>query len=360
MPLYWRQKGVKVTFIILSFLVLTFILVLAWCSYPWSLQKKVTKGELLRIETEGIVNNEEHPSVIKIQTWNLGFLFGEGSDGPLYSPKEKKFYEDKLNVLVSEITFSSPDIVCLQEIDIQSERSFNLNQAQVLARKANYPYIALAVGWESNYIPFPYWPLSRNFGRVKSGGAILSRYPITSQEVTLLQKPMSQPWWYNLFYPHRYFQKVEIDLGSKKISLINLHLEAYDKLDRQDQVRQLVEKIKQEKIDFVAGDFNMLPPSASKKSKFVTNKDEYENDSSYQEMVKSNLLEVIPDEIYALDEASYLTFPASRPERRLDYIFYQAGLKMIKAEILPSALSDHLPLKSTFQISNPNFNPYSQ
>lgn len=350
----------KVTLFFISFFILAIFLFLAWCSYPWSLQHRVTKGDVLKIETEGIVNNEEFPSVIRIQTWNLGFLFGEGSDGPLYSPKPKKFYEDKLTTLATEISASSPDIICLQEIDIKSDRSFDLNQAQILAKKTNYPYIAFAVGWESNYIPFPYWPLSRNFGRVKSGGAILSRYPINSHEVTLLPKPASQPWWYNLFYPHRYFQKVQVDLGRKKINLINLHLEAYDKIDRQNQIRSLVDKIKKEKIDFVAGDFNMLPPSASKKSKFITNKDEYENDSSYQEMTKSEMLEVIPDEIYALDELSYMTFPASKPERRLDYIFYQFDLKKIKAEILPSALSDHLPLKASFQISNPDFNPYSQ
>jgi endonuclease/exonuclease/phosphatase family metal-dependent hydrolase len=238
--------------------------------------------------------------------------------------------------------------------------TFDWTPTTVYNNSYGYPYVAIAVGWESNYIPFPYWPFNRHFGRVKSGGAILSRYPIVSQEIVLLQKPLSQPWWYNLFYPHRYFQKIQIDLGHKKISLINLHLEAYDKINRAQQIQLLASKIIKEKIDFVAGDFNMLPPSAAKKSRFITNKDEYENDQSYFEMMKSGLFEVIPDDIYALDEATYMTFPASKPERRLDYIFYEKGIKKIKAEILPSALSDHLPLKAIFQISNPNFNPYSQ
>jgi endonuclease/exonuclease/phosphatase (EEP) superfamily protein YafD len=32
----------------------------------------------------------------------------------------------------------------------------------------------------------------------------------------------------------------------------------------------------------------------------------------------------------------------------------------MKAEVLPSASSDHLPLRAIFQISEPRFNPYSQ
>jgi len=192
-----------------------------------------------------------------------------------------------------------------------------------------------------------------------SGGAILSRYPLSDHEVTLLNKPASSPWWYNLFYLHRYFQKVTVEVGNKKFNVINLHLEAFDKDNRMDQIRDLVQKIKDEDIDFVAGDFNMLPTSAAKRSKFF-NDDDYENDQSFDLMTESGLLEVVPDEIYVKDESLFFTFPAWAPDRRLDYIFYKTGHKMMKAEVLPSALSDHLPLRASFQIDSPRINPYSQ
>ncbi len=350
----------KIVLITLAFGFLSLILLLGWASYPWSLSQKVIKGEVVHVEPEGIVGNEDYPTVLKVQTWNIGFLFGLGSEGPGYQARDKFFYEEKLNQLVHEIKASNPDVICLQEIDFESHRSFDLNQAQYLAKKASYPYVAEAVSWDANYIPFPYWPLSRNFGRMKSGGAILSKYPILSNEVTLLAKPLSNPWWYNLFYLHRYFQRVEFELGDKKVSLINLHLEAFDKTDRKSQILALVEKVKQEKIQLVVGDFNMLPSSANKKARFKDSEDDYENDPSYAEMLKSGLSEVIPDNIYALDEMRYFTFPSNHPDRRLDYIFFENGLKMIKAEVLPSALSDHLPLKASLQIASPKFNPYSQ
>ena len=339
--------------------VLAFVGLVAWCSYPWSIHAKDLKPSVLHLEPEEMVNNEEFPAVVKVLTWNLGYLYGQGSEGPGYQHREKDYYQATLDKLVKEIRDWSPDVVCLQEIDFEASRSGDINQAQYLALKAGYPYVAEAVSWDANYIPFPYWPLKNNFGRMKSGGAILSKYPLSDHEVYLPQKPQSQPWWYNLFYLHRYFQKVTVELGDKKFKIINLHLEAFDKVDRQEQVKKLVSKITAEDIDFVAGDFNMLPSTATKKSKFY-NEDNYENDLSYDIMKKAMLSEIIPDDIYIKNEANYFTFPAWKPDRRLDYIWYKSSLKMMKAEVLSSALSDHLPMRASFQIGSPRFNPYSQ
>jgi len=76
-------------------------------------------------------------------------------------------------------------------------------------------------------------------------------------------------------------------------------------------------------------------------------------------MNESGLDEVIPMDIYDNSEKDYFTFPSSRPDRRLDYIFYQRGLKLMKAEVLTSTLSDHLPVRAIFQIDSPRINPYS-
>jgi endonuclease/exonuclease/phosphatase family metal-dependent hydrolase len=345
--------------IIFLTLILSVFIFIGWAAWPWSLHEHQTTGEIKNYEPKIMVDNDEHPSVFKIFTWNLGFLYGEGSEGPGYLPQNKNFYDDKLKSLGEMIKEKSPDVVCLQEIDFDSQRSFSIDQAEFVAKAAGYPYVAEASSWSAHYIPFPYWPIARNFGRMKSGGAVLSKYPIVSQRVTLLKKPHSNPWWYNLFYLHRYFQKVVIDFGDKRFSIINLHLEAFDKADRKEQIQQLLKVIKDENIDFICGDFNMVPKNAIKRSKFF-NDDDYENDPSAELMQTSGLGEVIPDEINDIEEARYFTYPSSRPDRRLDYIFYRRDRKMMKAEVFTSALSDHLPIGASFQIDSPRFNPYSQ
>lgn len=354
----------KMFFIISAFLFLVVASFIAWSSYPWGLKKRLLKEEIVNVETSEMMEVDERPAVIKILTFNLGFLYGKGSEGPGYAFRDRTYYEKSLEKLVAEIKEYGADIICFQEIDFESSRSHEINQARFVAEKAGYPYAAEAVSWDAHYIPFPYWPLKNNFGKMKSGGAILSRYPLSDHEVTLLEKPQSNPWWYNLFYLHRYFQKVTVTIADKKYTIINLHLEAFDKVDRKTQIEALVGKIKNEEIHFVAGDFNMLPKSALKKSKFY-NDDDYENDPSFEIMMKAGLSEVIPDEIYAKEENLYFTFPAWKPDRRLDFIWYRPELKMMRAEVLfpcpgTECLSDHLPLRASFQIDSPRFNPYSQ
>lgn len=346
----------KITGILFLASFICFVLFFMWASYPWSLSGSARAIPVLQLDEAVLNDPHEEEGVVKILTWNLGFLYGKGSEGPGYEHREKAFFQNRLDELVTFIRKENPDVLCLQEIDFDSSRSGGINQAKELALKAGYPYVALAVSWDANYIPFPYWPLSRNFGQMNSGGAILSKYPISNHSVELFAKPTSHPWWYNLFYLHRYVQKATLTIRDKDYVFMNLHLEAFDKVDRLKQVNFLREKMEAEKIDFIAGDFNMIPGRATKKAKFAESSDDYENDESFVVMSSGLLQEAIPEEIYLRAESRYFTYPSWKPDRRLDYIFYNQAHRLMRAEVLNSDLSDHLPLKASFQIAGPKYN----
>jgi endonuclease/exonuclease/phosphatase family metal-dependent hydrolase len=352
-------KKFKVLIILLIGVIFFFPALYLWSSYPWKISPyTLNQQEIKKMEIETEYSENEAPSVIKVLTWNLGFLLGEGSAGPGYSRMDLDFYQKKLKLAVDEIKSWDVDVIFFQEIDFSSQRSHFLNQAELIAQEAGYPYVAQIVSWEANYVPFPFWPIKNHFGKMNSGGAVLSRYPLRSLENHYLPKPPSRPWWYNLFYLYRYFQVLELDLSGTPLKIINLHLEAFDKENRKTQVNSLLKIIEELDPFLVAGDFNMLPKDATRKSKF-SDADNYEDDVSYALMEKSGLLEVIPNEIYAQEEKAYFTYPAKKPDRRLDYIFYSPHLKLMRAEILPSQVSDHLPVRASFQIGPPKVNPYS-
>jgi len=349
-------KKILITFFSVLICIVGFLF---WCAYPWSLtEKKLENLEIKIIEPLDMISREEKPSVLKVLSWNLGFLYGLGSAGDNYESKAQEFYLKKLKLAVEQLKELNPDIIFLQEIDFKSSRSHTINQAEYFAKHAGYPYVAEIHSWKANYIPFPYWPFKNHFGEMESGGAILSRYPLSRHRAFLLSKPEAQPWWYNLFYLHRYYQLVDVTIDEKSHTVLNVHLEAFDKTNRQQQIKQLSEIVQIERPIIVAGDFNMVPTVASKKSKFADG-DDYENDQSFELMKLSKMLEVIPESIYEKSEMRYFTYPSDRPDRRLDYIFYDSSIKIMKAEIQYSKISDHLPVKANFQIGPPKVNPYS-
>src|SRR5690606_39724870 len=72
------------------------------CSSDLLAERKV-EGKIENIVPEvEHISNEEQPSVIKILTFNLGFLYGEGSEGPGYEFRDKEYYEDALLKLAEE------------------------------------------------------------------------------------------------------------------------------------------------------------------------------------------------------------------------------------------------------------------
>jgi len=294
-------------------------------------------GEILKVDPIYFTSSGPDEKLLKIVTWNLSFLFGRGSEGDdYYENRNSSYFDLRLHEASELLKKLDADIVFIQEIDFSSSRSHSVNQAVELAKNAGYPYVAIAPSWNINFLLFP---LHSPFGKLYSGGAVISRYPIISQKIKLLNKPQNNPWWYNLFYLHRYFQEIEIDLSHRKINVVNLHLEAFDKQNRQDQIKELIQN--HSKADFLVGDFNMVTPEVSRK-KFK--KDDYAGDESYLMMKK-----VSQKEIFEIETSTSYTFPAWAPDRRLDYIFYNKELLLVKAEVIQTNLSDHLPIKAIFQ-----------
>jgi len=294
-------------------------------------------------------------SQLTVMTWNVAFGGGAGKQ-----PTERHGAADvraNLQAVAEVVKAAAPDLLFLQEIDRASDRSGDVDQLRVLQDAVGLPYACFVTTWRLHYLPFPYWPPSKHVGRVWSGQAILSRFPIASCERIPLPQPAEQPWWYNRFFLHRSLQVARVTLAEGRLAqLVNVHTEAFSQPNREEHARRLVTELA--RLDpatpvIVAGDFNAVPANATQRSGYV---DEPETDFGTDQtiaLVKSapGLREVFLDDAPEIPEAETLTFPAEAPSRRLDYLFTRALPAATARRVVPeAAASDHRPIVATIPL----------
>jgi endonuclease/exonuclease/phosphatase family metal-dependent hydrolase len=290
--------------------------------------------------------SQESQEIFTVMTYNIGYLSAMTNNQPVKRPG-KSFFDKNMEAFLRLLNETQPDIIGLQEVDFHSQRSHYVNQLKTIAEKADYPYSSLAINWDKRYLPFPSWPPSLHFGRVLSGQAVLSRWPILSTERIVLPKPGSTPFFYNAFYLDRLIQVVKIKIGRRNLVILNVHLDAIDRETRQDQAQRLLNIYHSFKDDYpvlLLGDFNSIPPDAPQKKDFpdepVT---DFRNDRTIPFFLEDPGLKAA--------DISTFTFPTPSPTRKLDYIFYtHAQIELIKVFVPVITCSDHLPTVMQFSL----------
>lgn len=255
-----------------------------------------------------------HPEatrVLRVMTYNVHSCLGV--DGRL-SPQR----------IARIIARYQPDVVALQELDVQRSRSGGVDQA---AQIANY------LCMEYQFHP------AIHLEEERYGDAILTRLPMKVVKKDILPGP--PPNASRRFNPAadepRGAVWVEIELGGTTVQIINTHL-GLGKAERLRQVDALLgpdwlshPRCKGPRI--LVGDFNALPNSAECK----------------------RLTRHLHDaQLHAPNHRPQGTFFSRMPQMRLDYIFVERHLKVRNIQIprteLTRQASDHLPLIADIQL----------
>ena len=198
---------------------------------------------------------------LKIMSWNLGFgALGDNADffmdgGKMVYPADEDRVRANIDAFVREVNTQDADILMFQEIDTDSDRSYRIDQTAVFDG-LSYNSRAFAYNFRVVYAPVPIPPM----GKIDSGIATYSDYPISSAERIKLPCPFS--WPIRTFNLKRCLLVTRIPVeGGKEIVLINLHLEAYDDGEgKAAQAQMLMDILSEEsgKGNYViaGGDFN--------------------------------------------------------------------------------------------------------
>ncbi len=289
----------------------------------------------------------------KLVIFSLNMHYGIGAADDSEARRSEGEITLNLNRIADLAASLEADILMLQEVDFDSERTGGLDQMRYLAHRLGMPYMAACHTWKIRYLPFPYWPPSRHYGEMDSGQAVISRVPLKSNYIRRLPQPESNGALYNMFYLHRSVQHVVADVAGRDFDLFNVHLEAFDNANRDRQAQLLRDMVRERRGRHVvmAGDFNSVPPEATLKKNFP---DEPQTDMSTDRTVEIirelGLREVIEPDMYLNDEKAALTFPAENANRRLDYIWFSDNLEISDGGVYccGGIFSDHKPLYAVF------------
>lgn len=316
------------------------LIVLAFvCFYLWAKSPTISAEEAYnRLEyhdevTPHIVND----SIIRVLTYNIGYLSGMTNNEAVRPSHD--FYKKNEAQVLKLLKETNATIVGFQEIDYHSKRSYYLNQHKYIAEKL-YPYSLIGVNWDKHYVPFPYYPISVNFGRMLSGQSIMSQYKLSNPKRRVLEKVASQPFYYNHFYLDRLLQIVDVDNPVRPFVFINIHAEAFDYETRAkhiDYAYQKFKEISKTKAVILVGDFNSDP--------------EYRN-ATCNVFLRDTTIGVAAMDILN-PKVAPKTYPADNPKERLDYIFYTPQyFTLEESRILREygVVSDHLPCYAVLKI----------
>ncbi|MCA0933688.1 endonuclease/exonuclease/phosphatase family protein [Lutimonas saemankumensis] len=324
-------KNLFILLVCLFFLLVGFYL---WASSPNL--SSLTYNETGGYEYTGTQPND---TIHSIMTYNIGYLSGMTNNLPVEKPKS--LFDQNLNKVIYELKKSDADIVCFQEIDFDSKRSYYIDQQHEIA-KLGYPYFGKNINWDKKYVPFPYYPFSMHFGKILSGQSVLSKFPILEQERIELKRNQNNPFYYDSFYLDRLAQLTKVKIEGRTVVLINVHLEAFDSTTRKDQfyqIKNIYLKYAKKYPTILLGDFN--------------------SDINYEDAGINIILKIQNIGCASFDPENFEnTYNSEAPSERLDYIFYNKDfIEEIDAMVLSrfETASDHLPLLMKFKFKNQQY-----
>ncbi|MCP5049176.1 MAG: hypothetical protein GY940_18550 [bacterium] len=349
----WIKKAVIYLALLVAVLVVAFVAFYFWAGSGTLPEEKLS--EIISYH-DSTPQSPGNTGTFTIMTYNIGYLSGMTNNQSIRPGKE--LFDKNMRAVVTQLKKNPPDIITFQEIDYDSKRSYYVEQLQTIAVKAGYTYGAKAVNWDNRYVPFPYWPPSVHFGKVLSGQAVLSRWPISNAERIVLEKPESNAFYYNKFYLDRLIQVVKIGIGGHTLVVLNVHLEAFDQETRESQVQRVMETYRSYKDNYpvlLIGDFNAPPPDALQKKNFADEPEaDFTTDKTIAFILKESSLKAAFMEVPAeKNQDSVFTFPSDKPTRKLDYIFYHhEKITLVSADTVRIDSSDLLPLVVRFSFAS--------
>lgn len=236
------------------------------------------------IEEIELASEKESPlkiiedSTLSFIIWNVGYggLGAESDfffdDGGFFTSGDKMIItpENYVNKNIKGATAflanTPADFYLLQEVDVESNRSYYRNQLEEYEEQLPNYASSFAVNYNVERVPVPVLEPWQAYGKTYSGLGTLTRFQ--PKKSTRIQFPGKFEWPTRIFQLDRCFSLHRFDVkGGKELVVINTHNSAYDQggfLKKQQMAylkRKLLREYKKGNYVVVGGDWNQCPPN---------------------------------------------------------------------------------------------------
>lgn len=235
------KKTLKIIcFTLLSIIGLILLVLAGYVIYLSCTYYRIEDNQVLEIENNQVQQislNEEY----SITTFNIGFgaysqdfdffmdtgemLDGTKTSGSGSRAKDKQTVLDNTNGAIQTILQQNTDFAFFQEVDTKADRSYFVNQYEMLQDSFTDYASIFASNFHSGYL---FYPLTNPHGAVNAGIATFSKYQVS--ESVRRSFPIDNGFFNKFFDLDRCFQvnRLSIEGSDKELVLINLHMSAYD------------------------------------------------------------------------------------------------------------------------------------
>lgn len=286
-----------------------------------------------------------------VLSWNIQFAAGRDRHFFFDGGSDVRVPAEEVRGVLEGLLAASNghDLLLLQEVDRDSARTARIDELRAFT--AGAAASASACYHRSTWVPVP---PRRPLGRVEMHLSVVSQLRLDRAERIALPA-LAEPAWRRAFNLRRAILHVDVPLTDGRFLAVAVtHLSAFSRgdgtLPRQVEVlHRWMEAQERAGRPFVlAGDLNLLPPGDDPSR--LPDAAEYAEPAPPITALSSRWRSVIPLDRPA--EPARWTYQAHGrdADRTIDYVFVSDDVDVLDAEVLPTALSDHRPIRAHLRV----------
>jgi len=258
----------KTVFLVFLFSIFIFISLFIFTSVINEYSPEPVKN----LQIDGKAKLEKADIELSVVTWNLGYG-GLGKDADFFmdggvssKPENMAVVNRNIKGILESLGSMKSDIYLFQEVDINSDRSFNSSQYEVLKKRLAFFELCFASNFDVYLVPVP---VLDPIGKVHSGILTSSRFK--TDKAVRVSLASVDSWPQKLFHLKRCMlvSRHRIKDRENELVVINIHLSAYDDgTIRNRQMKTIREyalkEYKKGNTVIIGGDWNQRLPGVKK------------------------------------------------------------------------------------------------